>query len=120
MGLDQYLIARPLDSSHQVAYWRKANQIHGWFVQNCQDGVDECQEVSVHPDQLRELIDLCKRVLADHSLAEELLPVTGGFFFGTYEYDDYYFDDLGETVIMLESVLTDKGEDYEFYYQSSW
>jgi hypothetical protein len=27
-----------------VAYWRKANAIHKWFVDNCQDGVDECQE----------------------------------------------------------------------------
>jgi hypothetical protein len=26
-----------------VAYWRKANAIHSWFVQNVQDGVDECQ-----------------------------------------------------------------------------
>ena len=33
-----------------VAYWRKANAIHSWFVENCQDGVDECQysnEISV-------------------------------------------------------------------------
>ena len=25
----------------RVAYWRKANAIHQWFVDNCQDGVDE-------------------------------------------------------------------------------
>ena len=27
-----------------VGYWRKANQIHKWFVDNCQNGRDECQE----------------------------------------------------------------------------
>ena len=27
----------------EAGYWRKANQIHGWFVNKCQDGVDDCQ-----------------------------------------------------------------------------
>lgn len=31
----------------RVAYWRKANQIHDWFVKNVQDGIDECQEAYV-------------------------------------------------------------------------
>ena len=26
-----------------VGYWRKANAIHNYFVQRCQNGVDECQ-----------------------------------------------------------------------------
>ena len=26
----------------QVGYWRKANQIHNWFVENVQDGEDDC------------------------------------------------------------------------------
>lgn len=29
--------------SFQVAYWRKANAIHKWFVDNVQGGKDECQ-----------------------------------------------------------------------------
>jgi hypothetical protein len=28
-----------------VGYWRKANAIHGWFINNVADGVDECQEI---------------------------------------------------------------------------
>jgi len=30
----------------EVGYWRKANQIHNWFVENVQNGIDECQECS--------------------------------------------------------------------------
>ena len=30
--------------SYPVGYWRKANAIHNWFVQNVQDGRDECQK----------------------------------------------------------------------------
>jgi len=26
----------------EVGYWRKANHIHKWFVDNVQNGVDEC------------------------------------------------------------------------------
>lgn len=47
----------------EVAYWHKANCIHKWFVDNVQDGVDDCGEYEVDSDQLRELVHLCKHVL---------------------------------------------------------
>lgn len=46
----------------EVGYWRKANQIHRWFVENVQDGQDDCKDYYVSDDQLRELLELCKRV----------------------------------------------------------
>jgi len=46
-----------------VAYWRKANHIHNWFVRTVQDGQDECQRSYVSREQLQELVDLCRRVL---------------------------------------------------------
>lgn len=65
----------------EVAYWRKANQIHKWFTDNCANGVDDCsREFYVQQDQLQELIDTCERVLA----ASVLVPgkIKSGF---TYE-----------------------------------
>lgn len=47
----------------QVAYWRKANAIHQWFVDNVQDGVDDCRRSYVDREDLRNLVDLCKKVL---------------------------------------------------------
>lgn len=47
----------------EVAYWRKANQIHKWFVDHCQDGVDDCRDAYVSREQLTELRDLCRLVL---------------------------------------------------------
>ena len=98
------------------AYWRKANQIHYWFVKNVQDGEDDCKPYEVSGEELLELIEICKKVLADHSLADKLLPTYEGFFFGSYSYDDDYFYDLENTIEQLKNVVPD--EYYE--YRSSW
>ena len=47
-----------------VAYWRKANQIHQWFVDNVQDGRDECQKAYVSREKLLELREICARIAA--------------------------------------------------------
>jgi hypothetical protein len=104
----------------KVAQWRKANAIHGWFVENVQDGEDECKKTYVGREQLEQLLDLCKQVLDDNSKAEELLPVTAGFFFGSYEYDEWYYDYVRDTANMIDAVLTNVPDDCDFYYQSSW
>ena len=105
MGLDMYLNAKrgiyefrndpeatwpgipegyKIDSiSVEAAYWRKANQIHDWFVRNVQDGEDECRPHYVERDKLAELVGLCQQVLADHDKAKDLLPTKDGFFFGS-------------------------------------
>lgn len=49
--------------TEEVGYWRKANAIHRWFVENVQDGKDDCGEYYVSREQLTSLRDLCLRVL---------------------------------------------------------
>ena len=112
---------RPNEVSFQVAYWRKANAIHKWFVDTVQDGNDDCKEYYVDNQQLQALVDTCKAVLNDNSLAESLLPPQQGFFFGNTEIDEYYLDDLKTTVERLEIILKDYSDSkWDFYYQSSW
>ena len=103
----------------KVGQWRKSNQIHQYFVNNCQDGRDDCREYYVDRENLVGLLDLCKQVLANKSKAEELLPTQDGFFFGDTEYDQWYYSDLTDTVEILENCLK-MDDDWEFYYQSSW
>ena len=45
------------------AYWRKANAIHSWFVQNVQNGVDDCDTYQVTREQLEALKEACEIVL---------------------------------------------------------
>ncbi len=103
----------------EVGYWRKANAIHNWFVKNCQEGEDDCGTYYVGREQLEELRGICQTILADRSLASELLPPTAGFFFGSTSVDDFYFQDLKQTVDLIDQALT-LPNSWEFEYESSW
>lgn len=46
----------------EVGYWRKANQIHKYFVDKCQDGVDDCKPYYVDIADLEDLLDICKEI----------------------------------------------------------
>jgi hypothetical protein len=113
--------------TEQLMYWRKANQIHGWFVENVQDGIDDCGEYAVDLSQLIQLMDVCYEVMTDNSKAEELLPTSRGFFFGGYDYDDFYFTQvtntykiLNELVKELESNSKQIRKDSWIEYRASW
>ena len=104
--------------TEELGYWRKANQIHRWFVENVQDGIDNCGEYFVSKTDLQSLLDVCLAVKLDHSQAEELLPAASGFFFGNTDYDEWYYNDIDHTIVILKEALTDDNASY--YYSSSW
>jgi hypothetical protein len=103
----------------EAGYWRKSNQIHNWFVANVQEGKDECQDSYVSRDQLKELREVCQKVLDNNKLAEQLLPTKEGFFFGGKDYDQWYFNDLEETVKIIDNALL-MPDQWDFNYRSSW
>ena len=53
-----------------VAYWRKANQIHDWFVENVQDGNDDCDMYEVDKWQLEDLLHTCQIVKENSKLID--------------------------------------------------
>lgn len=134
----------------EAGYWRKANAIHKWFVENVQGDVDDCKPYYVDKENLEDLLKTVNIVLAgselidgeitngytfengkkipniekgklikDSTLAEKYLPTGSGFFFGSTDYDEYYYNDLVETKKILEEALSKEG-DSDFEYQSSW
>lgn len=104
----------------EVGYWRKCNHIHRWFVDNVQSGEDDCGEYSVSKSKLEELLNACKEVLNDHNKADGLLPTVNGFFFGNTEYDEWYYESLERTSIMLDKILGELNPNQDIYYSSSW
>lgn len=112
--------------TEQFLYWRKANAIHRWFVENVQKGEDDCREYMVRRSHLEELYQLCREVFyADeehrNEIAMRLLPPMGGFFFGSTEIDSYYYEDLEYTIKKLGIELDyEHNPDITYTYQSSW
>lgn len=134
----------------EIGYWRKANHIHKWFVDNVQDGEDDCREYYVERKKLEELREICKqimkevkivdgkvvngytgtkegwqsniedgKVIANSEVANELLPTQSGFFFGSTDYDQWYVEDVENTIEIIDKCLI-LPKEYSFYYQSSW
>jgi hypothetical protein len=102
-----------------VAYWRKANQIHNWFVTNCQNNEDDCGEYYVSHDKLNELVELCRKALFEKN--PNLLPPSSGFFFGSTDIDEWYWNDIKNTITQLKRVSElSEFPELSFYYQSSW
>lgn len=149
MGLDMFLSRSP-KMENEVGYWRKANHIHEWFVENVQDGIDDCGIYPVTKDQLHELYNLCKKV-------KELCILVDGTINDGYSYsggvkthhtrpgkvlanpdtaadllptqDGFFFGSTDydeyymqdiESTIDIIEPLLEKEEQDTFYYQSSW
>ena len=107
--------------SRVVCYWRKANAIHNWFVENIQHGDDNCASYYVTREDLEQLRTDIKQVVNNKDKADEVLPTSTGFFFGSQEYDEWYYADLEDTLVFLDKALdTDQFKAYDFYYQASW
>lgn len=112
---------RPSNITFDLCTWRKANAIHGWFVRELQDGEDKCQKTYVPLEKLQELKEVCEKVLDDPSLANRLLPVTAGFFFGGKDYDEYYLGQVEKTLVQLKKILSlPEAKNWWITYQASW
>ena len=111
-------------TKYQVGYWRKANHIHRFFVEKCKDGEDDCRPIYIHLSQLKELKKICEQVLANHDLAEVMLPTQEGFFFGDTEYGEYYFDDVTDTLDIITPIIDflekENNSSWACYYEASW
>jgi hypothetical protein len=93
MGLDMYLTARKFYFSHRgkrmiedgleveskelaVGYWRKHHDLHGYIVEEFADGVDDCQDIGLDPDQIKNILNAITNDLLpydDKSLADETI-----------------------------------------------
>lgn len=107
------------DSPHMivricVAYWRKANAIHNWFIENCaENGVDDCYVSKEQFEQLRRDVTLAVAEEKKRIPAEGTIQPRSGFF-STDNFDDY-LNELRETKEMLERL-----PDRDYIYRASW
>lgn len=59
--------------TYRVGYWRKANHIHKWFVDNVQNGEDDCGTYDVSLEKLKKLTFACRETLHRFEKAKKVV-----------------------------------------------
>jgi len=142
MGLDMFLHRRDKDKKpfeenldpewdhyeHEFIYWRKMNAIHNWMVKNIQGEIDDCQEYQITLEKLTFFYN--ELVRARLTRDQTIIPPGGGFFFGSVETDEYYWQQLRDVIEKLKpeidrikKYIEEEKVDsypYTYFYSASW
>ena len=100
------------------AYFRKVNFLFKYYEDRGKM-YDQCYAFT-DVDDIDDIIDKCEQVLADHSLAHSLLPTQSGFFFGSTDYDDWYFSDVKDCLKQMKKYRKLLKEGVTGYVIFSW
>ena len=101
---------------HYVGYFRKANCVYRYFEDKLTD-----ETAWVTKDECEDIVKRCSSVLENPDLASELMPTRSGFFFGSTEYDKYYFSDLKDVRKQFKSFIKYfKTDDDLVFIHMSW
>lgn len=135
----------------EIGYWRKANMVHKFFIDNCGGGDDNCSDMYVPSEALEDLLARCNRIVKECKLVKgkivngqtstpegwkdnmvdgeyiknpeickELLPNSEGFFFGSQAYDEWYYQDIKDTVEICKEAIEAIENGADIYYNASW
>ena len=119
MGLDIYFVKR---KHRHIGYFRKVNFLCAFFEKHGFD-VDAQTPLVITKAMAEELLDKCNQVLEEHDAAEALLPTMGGFFFGSTDYNEYYFKNVEDVRDWVQDTLLpqfDSLADDEDIYFETW
>lgn len=119
MGLDLYFMKRKLT---EVAYFRKYNFLIPVMEKILETKIKNGNFYNVDEEDIKKLRDRCKLVMENHDYAKELLPTTEGFFFGSTDYDEYYFNDVEHVYNECNKILENmtESEDTDFVFYVDW
>lgn len=128
MGLDIYFKKVKIEST---TYFRKVN-----FLLNHFGYTENCTNISVTKEQIEDLLNKCSNILIklDNTnfengeqvaelvaLCKDTLPTQDGFFFGSTDYNGFYFDDIKEVhKAMIELLENTDFDTHEILMDCSW
>ncbi len=123
MGLDQCLMRRDTDCDNAIDedgqknygsethYWRKFNELQGWFERN--HGQENCEYTQVTPEIAMKLSTaIMKSVLLDDNRDFEK---TEGFFYGNMEADKEQLEKTAKAFAFAAAEMT-VDQTIEYYY----
>ena len=96
------MIKEEIDNAYEEydAYFRKVNFIFAYY--ESKGKLQNEWYALTDADDIDDLISRCEQVLKDHDLANALLPTQSGFFFGSTEYDEWYFSDVKDCLRQMK------------------
>lgn len=105
----------------EIAYFCKFNALHRHIVETEETDDDNCRDFYFNP-YIRTLKEICEDILKGKNpeVAHALLPAGEGFFFGTLEYDDWYFEDVQHLKDVLDQILAEDPRLEHSYYYYAW
>ncbi|WP_279256106.1 hypothetical protein [Enterococcus faecalis] len=125
MGLDMWLYEKEQEKveAQAIGYWRKANQIRAFFASYAPEQSDINIEMLIVNEEM--LLELKQRIMLclterNEEASSELLPTSQGFFFGSTEYDDWYYQDLEISLPIIEKALTAIKDNKLVFYHEWW
>lgn len=107
MGLDQSFTVKNEENEillHQNL--RKVNCIQGYFEEKYD--IESLETISITKEDIEYLYEKSKYILEnkqDLNFAKEHLPITKGFFYGNYDYNEWYFEDIEETYQVSQEII---------------
>jgi hypothetical protein len=143
MGLDMYLFKlaklekenRDMMPENVIAYFRKANAIHGLIYRTCGIplGLKDCDYLPVSKQNLeimlrvceeaytyKDVLDRCPQPESELIEIKKLLPCFQGYFFGSYNYDKDYFIDLDCAITSFKEILTNTNFELDDVFYYAW
>lgn len=94
-----------INNGVDCAYFRKANFIYAYFAHLIDSNTECC---IVNKDEIESLFDACGLVLErrnDTEFAKEVLPTCPGFFFGSTDYDEWYYEKVASCYEQMKIIL---------------
>lgn len=125
MGLDMYVVERNKKDNqedYEFAYFRKFNALHNYF--ETEHNAGNLDETPITLEMAQLLKDKADVILARPNtpdVAEAILPAGYGPFFGSDQYDDYYYScvrDMQRMSLKLINILSEPNNQREFYYHA--
>lgn len=100
-----------------AAYFRKVNSIYAYFADRLEN-----EMCVVAKSDIIDIMNKAIQVLSEHDeeASKDLLPTQGGFFFGSTDYDDWYYQDMITILNEFGKLLKDWTDDNDivFVYMS--
>lgn len=129
MGLDILILRKKIildpelaklqqdEVGHVAGYFRKFNALLNWVNTHVRS-IDNCEEVVLTREHLETLKVTLQNLTREN--CHELLPTQDGFFFGSLEYDDNYWEDVNELRPLLDTLLTETDFENDRLFFWAW